>query len=53
MLWLAYAHGSTHDEIAGVVGVKTASVKLMLFRARQRLAERLRARGSAAPEVSR
>lgn len=54
MLWLAYAHGSSHDEIAGVVGVKTASVKLMLFRARQRLAERLRARaGRPAPEGSR
>jgi RNA polymerase sigma-70 factor (ECF subfamily) len=44
MLWLAYAHGSTHDEIAGVIGVKAASVKLMLFRARQRLAACLRAR---------
>jgi RNA polymerase sigma-70 factor (ECF subfamily) len=54
MLWLAYAHGSSHDEIAGVVGVKTASVKLMLFRARQRLAERLRARsGQPAQERSR
>jgi RNA polymerase sigma-70 factor (ECF subfamily) len=51
MLWLAYAHGSTHDEIAGVIGVKTASVKLMLFRARQRLADRLRA--GTRPEVSR
>ncbi len=49
MLWLAYAHGSTHDEIAGVIGVKTASVKLMLFRARQRLAEKLRARLGASP----
>jgi RNA polymerase sigma-70 factor, ECF subfamily len=54
MLWLAYAHGSSHDEIAGVIGVKTASVKLMLFRARQRLAERLRARtGQPAQEASR
>jgi len=53
MLWLAYAHGSTHDEIAGVIGVKTASVKLMLFRARQRLAERLRARLGPAQERSR
>ena len=52
MLWLAYAHGSTHDEIAGVIGVKTGSVKLMLFRARQRLADALRRRG-APPEVSR
>lgn len=38
MLWLAYAEGSSHDEIAGAMGVKTASVKLLLFRARRRLA---------------
>ena len=38
MLWLAYAEGSSHREIATVLGVKTASVKLLLFRARRRLA---------------
>jgi RNA polymerase sigma-70 factor (ECF subfamily) len=38
MLWLAYAEGSSHQEIAGVLGLKTASVKLMLFRARRRMA---------------
>ncbi len=38
MLWLAYAEGSSHQEIATVLGVKTASVKLLLFRARRRLA---------------
>ena len=38
MLWLTYAEGSSHQEIAGVLGLKTASVKLMLFRARRRLA---------------
>ena len=38
MLWLAYAEGSSHKEIATVLGVKTASVKLLLFRARRRLA---------------
>jgi RNA polymerase sigma-70 factor (ECF subfamily) len=53
MLWLAYAHGSTHDEIAGVIGVKTGSVKLMLFRARQRLAERLRRRPATVTEAAR
>jgi RNA polymerase sigma-70 factor (ECF subfamily) len=41
MLWLAYAEGSSHREIAGVLGVKTASVKLLLFRARRRLADLL------------
>jgi RNA polymerase sigma-70 factor (ECF subfamily) len=38
MLWLAYAEGSSHQEIATALGVKTASVKLLLFRARRRLA---------------
>jgi RNA polymerase sigma-70 factor (ECF subfamily) len=38
MLWLAYAEGASHAEIAGSVGVKTGSVKLLLFRARRRLA---------------
>src|SRR6185436_17133914 len=41
MLWLAYAEGSSHQEIAGVMGVKTGSVKLLLFRARRRLASLL------------
>lgn len=38
MLWLAYAEGSSHQEIASTFGVKTGSVKLLLFRARRRLA---------------
>jgi len=38
MLWLAYAHGTSHRDIASTVGVKTASVKLLLFRARRKLA---------------
>ena len=42
MLWLAYAHGSSHRDIASTVGVKTASVKLLLFRARRKLAGAIR-----------
>lgn len=38
MLWLAYALGSTHAEIAEIVGVKSGSVKILLFRARRKLA---------------
>ncbi len=38
LLWLAYAEGSSHREIAAAVGVKLASVKLLLFRARKKLA---------------
>ena len=38
LLWLAYAQGHAHTEIADTLGVKTASVKLLLFRARRKLA---------------
>jgi RNA polymerase sigma-70 factor (ECF subfamily) len=38
MLWLAYAQGSSHEEIAGILGLRPGSIKLMLFRARRRLA---------------
>ena len=38
MLWLAYAQGWSHEEIAASLGVKTGSLKSMLFRARHRLA---------------
>jgi RNA polymerase sigma-70 factor (ECF subfamily) len=42
LLWLAYAHGSSHREIADTLGLKVASIKLLLFRARRRLATLLR-----------
>ena len=38
LLWLAYAQGSSHKEIAQSLGLRTGSVKLLLFRARRRLA---------------
>jgi RNA polymerase sigma-70 factor (ECF subfamily) len=38
ILWLAYGLGSSHAEIAQTVGMKAASVKLLLFRARRKLA---------------
>jgi RNA polymerase sigma-70 factor (ECF subfamily) len=44
LLWLAYAQGSSHQEIAAALGLKTGSIKLLLFRARRRLADLLRAR---------
>jgi RNA polymerase sigma-70 factor (ECF subfamily) len=44
MLWLAYALGSSHEEIAETLGLKRGSVKLLLFRARRTLAELLGAR---------
>lgn len=39
MLWLAYANGSSHEEIAEVTGVAPGSVKSLLFRARRKLAD--------------
>lgn len=44
LLWLAYAQGASHGEIAAVLGLKTGSVKLLLFRARRKMAGLLRAR---------
>jgi RNA polymerase sigma-70 factor (ECF subfamily) len=38
MLWLAYGHGCSHEEIAAVLGLKTSSLKALLHRARRRLA---------------
>jgi RNA polymerase sigma-70 factor, ECF subfamily len=37
LLWFAYAQGMTHSEIAASLGVKSGSVRLLLFRARARL----------------
>ncbi|HEV7765542.1 MAG TPA: RNA polymerase sigma factor [Thermoanaerobaculia bacterium] len=38
MLWLAYALGSSHAEIAEMVGVRSGSVKILLLRARRKVA---------------
>jgi RNA polymerase sigma-70 factor (ECF subfamily) len=38
MLWLAYAQGSSHEEIARRLGVGRPSIKAMLARARRRFA---------------
>jgi RNA polymerase sigma-70 factor (ECF subfamily) len=42
LLWLAYTQGETHRDIAASLGLKTSSIKLLLFRARRRLAALLR-----------
>jgi len=46
LLWLAYAQGSSHQEIADTLHLKTSSIKALLFRARRRLATVLRERES-------
>jgi RNA polymerase sigma-70 factor (ECF subfamily) len=38
LLWLAYVEEFDHKEIAATTGIKEQSVKVLLFRARQRLA---------------
>jgi RNA polymerase sigma-70 factor, ECF subfamily len=47
LLWLAYVEGWRHDEMAGVLGVKASSVRVLLFRAKSALARVLRERGLA------
>ena len=51
MLWLAYAQGASHEEIAEIVGVRTVSVRTLLFRARRKVAALLEGagRGAAPP----
>ncbi len=50
LLWLAHVEGSSHEEIADAIGVKTKSVRVMLFRARKHLADLLTREGLA-PET--
>ncbi|HUO86837.1 MAG TPA: RNA polymerase sigma factor [Thermoanaerobaculia bacterium] len=38
MLWLAYAQGASHREIAEILGLRAVSIRTMLLRARRRLA---------------
>lgn len=45
LLWLAYVEGYDHHEIAEIVGVAAASVRVLLFRARRKLAAALADRG--------
>lgn len=42
LLWLAYAEGYSHQEIAEVTGLASASIRLLLFRARRKMARLLR-----------
>lgn len=50
LLWLAYVEGLDHREIAKALGLSRASVKVLLFRARRRLAAALE-RNGIGPEV--
>jgi RNA polymerase sigma-70 factor (ECF subfamily) len=45
LLWLAYVEGMSHHEIAAASGLKSGSIRPLLFRARRRMAEVLRGKG--------
>lgn len=53
LLWLAYVDGSSHKEIAEVVGLRAGSIRLLLFRARRKLADILRNAGTAPPSSAK
>ena len=38
LLWLAYAEGASHREIAAALGLALGGIRVMLFRARRRMA---------------
>ena len=42
LLWLAYAEGATHAEISEMTGLQTAGIRILLYRARRKLARLLR-----------
>jgi RNA polymerase sigma-70 factor, ECF subfamily len=42
LLWLAHAEGYSHREIAEITGLGVASIRLLLFRARRKIARLLR-----------
>lgn len=48
LLWLAYVHGQSHEELALSHGVRRGSLKTLLHRARRRLQALLSSRGARA-----
>jgi RNA polymerase sigma-70 factor (ECF subfamily) len=46
LLWLAYVEGNEHKEIARMLGLKEKSIRVLLFRARQRLSALLQPKGN-------
>ncbi len=52
LLWLAYVEGFGHREIASMLGLREKSVRVLLFRARRKLADLLKEKGLG-PEVRR
>ncbi len=46
LMWLAYVEGADHREIAAALGLRERSVRVLLHRARHKLASLLRQRGA-------
>ena len=51
LLWLAYMEGVSHREIAASLGMREGSVRVVLYRARKRLAGILQDHGWGPGEV--
>lgn len=53
LLWLAHVEGFDHREIASLTGLKAASIRVLLFRARRELASVLGQRSLSGPKTTR
>jgi RNA polymerase sigma-70 factor (ECF subfamily) len=53
LLWLAHAEGYSHREIAQITGLAAASIRLLLFRARRKIAKLLREQDARAGQDGR
>ena len=53
LLWLAHVEGFDHKEIARLIGLKVASIRVLLFRARRELAGVLRQRSRSGQKATR
>jgi len=53
LLWLAHAEGYSHREIAQITGLGGPSIRLLLFRARRKIARILQAQAGNGPECTR
>jgi RNA polymerase sigma-70 factor (ECF subfamily) len=51
LLWLAHVEGSSHQEIAEHTGLRAASIRLLLFRARRKLADLIDPKGASGREA--
>ncbi len=47
ILWLAYAEGYSHREIAQITGLASAGIRILLFRARRKMASLLAENGAS------